>query len=82
MNKIVQLALPLMSLSSGAYVLAASANEHLFDAPEAERAQRNIFDTPLCFDIHDKNSTSEVHTVTPDMRKPIEFGAFIGAMAH
>ncbi len=82
MNKIMQIAVPLMSFSSGAFVLAASANDHLVEPAAVSNSERNILDTPLCFDIQDKSSPESEHTVTPDLHKPIEFGAFIGAMAH
>ena len=82
MNKFVQMALPVLSISSGAFVLASNASDHLVEATEAERDQRNIFNTPLCFDIQDKSSASHDQITTPILHKPIEFGAFIGAMAH
>ena len=82
MNKFLQLTVPVLSFSSGAFVLASNASDHFAEAQEAERDQRNIFNTPLCFDIQDKSCLAEDQAITPDMHKPIEFGAFIGAMAH
>jgi hypothetical protein len=85
MNKIVQIVVPLLSFSSGAFVLASSASEYCWvDNAQSQEDGRNISKPALCFDIHDqsRNSVQEEHTFTPDMNKPIEFGAFIGAMAH